>query len=170
LFLSKAERDYLLSVDRQKANHDYVCVKSRLHKKLKVFVDQELPLLLKNGYLSNIAEFRNVAENCNISKTLFAQADNRSDVNIMFESEPRITERGSPSLVGRGIANPMSERTRGFEILRNRTKFPLPALFSFEIFSNFVNSLVRIRNPTPYQSMLPCAAAAATNCGVVVVT
>ena len=38
-----------------------------------------------------------------------------SDVNIMFESEPRVTERGSPSLVGRGIANPMSERTRGFE-------------------------------------------------------
>jgi Archaeal phage integrase len=29
-----------------------------------------------------------------------------SDVNIMFESEPRVTERGSPSLVGRGIANP----------------------------------------------------------------
>jgi hypothetical protein len=24
-------------------------------------------------------------------------------------------ERGSPSLVGRGIANPMFERTRGFE-------------------------------------------------------
>ena len=34
----------------------------------------------------------------------------------MFESEPRVTERGSPSLVGRGIANPMSERTRGFEL------------------------------------------------------
>ena len=29
-----------------------------------------------------------------------------SDVNIMFESEPRVIERGSPSLVGRGIANP----------------------------------------------------------------
>jgi len=26
--------------------------------------------------------------------------------------------RGSPSLVGRGIANPMSERTRGFEMSR----------------------------------------------------
>ena len=56
--------------------------------------------------------------------------------------------RGSPSpavvraggnLVGRGIANPMSERTRGFEILsslrcfglpekEDRAKFPLPAL------------------------------------------
>src|SRR5215213_6301326 len=38
-------------------------------------------------------------------------------------------ERGSPSLVGRGIANPMSERTRGFELPINGTKFPLPALF-----------------------------------------
>ena len=26
-----------------------------------------------------------------------------------------VFERGSPSLVGRGIANPMFERTRGFE-------------------------------------------------------
>jgi hypothetical protein len=67
LFLNKAERDYLLSVDRQKTNHDYVCVKSRLHKKLKVFVDQELPLLLEKGYLSDIADFRNT------SKALVAQ-------------------------------------------------------------------------------------------------
>src|SRR5215212_592718 len=28
----------------------------------------------------------------------------------MFESEPRVTERGSPSLVGRGIANPQEFR------------------------------------------------------------
>ena len=59
LFLSKAERDYLLGKDQ--ANHDYVCIKSRLNKKLKVFVDQELPLLLENGYLSDIAEFRNTS-------------------------------------------------------------------------------------------------------------
>ena len=45
------------------------------------------------------------------------------------------SERGSPSLVGRGIANPMSERTRGFELPISSptgegggTKFPLPAL------------------------------------------
>jgi hypothetical protein len=73
LFLNKAERDYLLSVDRQKTNHDYVCVKSRLHKKLKVFVDQELPLLLEKGYLSDIAEFRNIADFRNTSKALVAQ-------------------------------------------------------------------------------------------------
>ena len=64
---------------------------------------------------------------------------------IISDTESRV--RGSPSpavraggnLVGRGIANPMSERTRGFEILsslrrfglpekEDRTKFPLPAL------------------------------------------
>lgn len=73
MFLSKAERDYLLSVGRQKSNHDYVCVKSRLHKKLKVFVDQELPLLLENGYLSDIAEFRNIADFRNASAALVAQ-------------------------------------------------------------------------------------------------
>jgi hypothetical protein len=73
LFLSKAERDYLLSVDRQKANHNYVCVKSRLNKKLKVFLDQELPLLLSKGYLSDIAEFRNIVDFRNTSMTLVAQ-------------------------------------------------------------------------------------------------
>jgi hypothetical protein len=52
--------------------------------------------------------------------------------------------RGSPSLVGRGIANPMSERTRGFEILfsfpasrrqaaKDSAKIPLPAPFLFII-------------------------------------
>ena len=46
----------------------------------------------------------------------------RSDVNIISNTGEEL--RGSPSpavraggnLVGRGIANPMSERTRGFEI------------------------------------------------------
>jgi hypothetical protein len=71
------------------------------------------------------------------------------DVNIMFKEESEAhtetefnsgsvsTERGSPSLVGRGIANPMSERTRGFEMLPSRAflregnaKVPLPALSS----------------------------------------
>lgn len=47
--------------------------------------------------------------------------------NLIHETKDFIELRGSPSLVGRGIANPMSERTRGFEILIKRTKFPLPA-------------------------------------------
>jgi hypothetical protein len=78
LFLSKAERDYLLGKD--KASHDYVCVKSRLNKKLKVFVDQELPLLLEKGYLSDIAEFRNIADFRNTSNSLVAQPAERGFV------------------------------------------------------------------------------------------
>ena len=59
--------------------------------------------------------------------------------NLIHETKDFIELRGSPSLVGRGIANPMSERTRGFEmLLKGSTRFPLPALFSFVIFSNFV--------------------------------
>lgn len=59
-------RDYLTA--KQQFDHDYVCVKYRLHKKLKVFVESELPLLLEKGYLiNNIAEFRNT------SKALVAQ-------------------------------------------------------------------------------------------------
>jgi hypothetical protein len=44
-----------------------------MHKKLKVFVDQELPLLLEKGYLSDIAEFRNIADFRNTSNDLVAQ-------------------------------------------------------------------------------------------------
>jgi hypothetical protein len=40
--------------------------------------------------------------------------------------------RGSPSLVGRGIANPMSERTRGFEMLSSRGgKYEIPTPRAF---------------------------------------
>ena len=53
---------------KQQFDHDYVCVKSRLHKKLKVFVESELPLLLEKGYLIN-----NIAEIRNTSKALVAQ-------------------------------------------------------------------------------------------------
>ncbi len=44
-------------------------IKSRLQKKLEVFVNQELPILIEKGYL-DVTEFRNVTENCN---TLVAQ-------------------------------------------------------------------------------------------------
>jgi hypothetical protein len=115
LFLSKAERDYLL--DRDQASHDYVCVKSRLNKKLKLFVDQELPLLLKKGYLSDVAEFRNIADLRNAPSGLVAQlaergfASNRQNENKnkaldgtrthdLRSSPPLILERGftKPSL------------------------------------------------------------------------
>ena len=59
-------QDYLTA--KQQFDHDHVCVKSRLHKKLKVFVESELPLLLEEGYLiDNIAVIRNT------SKALVAQ-------------------------------------------------------------------------------------------------
>jgi hypothetical protein len=110
-FLSKAEKDYLLIAtggedNNQKTNnnHNYYCVKSRLQKKLRQFTKEELPLLLQHGYL---AEFCKLAENCNIIQTKQLLGGRATSAN---------TERGSPSLVGRGIANPMSERTRGFEI------------------------------------------------------
>ena len=59
----------------------------------------------------------------------------RTSDNLIHETKDFIELRGSPrpasaggSLVGRGIANPMSERTRGFELPRKKgTKFPLPA-------------------------------------------
>ena len=64
-------------------------------------------------------------------------ADIASD-NLIHETKDFIELRGSPSLVGRAIANPMSERTRGFEILYGEkaggANVPLPALFSPLIF------------------------------------
>jgi hypothetical protein len=54
--------------------------------------------LVEQGYLT---------EFCKVSVDLVREENEKtvsSDVNIMFESEAH-TERGSPSLVGRGIAN-----------------------------------------------------------------
>jgi hypothetical protein len=53
-------------------NHDYVCIKSRLQKKLDLFKQSEPPLLIEKGYLTVndiIAEYRNpIAENGNTTK------------------------------------------------------------------------------------------------------
>jgi hypothetical protein len=94
LFLSKAERDYLLDIDQ--ASHDYVCVKSRLNKKLKVFVDQELPLLLEKGYLSDIAEFRNIADFRNAPNGLVAQPAERGFVTSINGNNNDDNEIKSP--------------------------------------------------------------------------
>ena len=120
LFLSKAERDYLLDIDQ--ASHDYVCVKSRLNKKLKVFVDQELPLLLEKGYLiNNIAEFRNIADFRYAPNGLVAQLAERGFVTGMngnnnddnaiksprWDLNPRPTVSAPPfRRRERGITNP----------------------------------------------------------------
>jgi hypothetical protein len=62
LFLSKAELDYL-TTNRQ-FNDGYIrVIKSRLQKKIEVFVNQELPIIVEKGYL-DITEFRNVTESC----------------------------------------------------------------------------------------------------------
>ncbi len=92
MFLSKAERDYLL--DKNQASHNCVCVKSRLNKKLRVFVDQELPLLLEKGYLSDIAEFRNIADFRNASNGLVAQLTERGFAS--YNDEQNNHENKSP--------------------------------------------------------------------------
>jgi hypothetical protein len=113
--LSRVELDYLTAKRQFGTDYAY-SIKSRLQKKLQQFASQELPILVEKGYLT---EFCKLTENCKVSKDLVGveggEALYHQDVNIMFEREAN-TERGSPSLVGRGIANPMSERTRGFEI------------------------------------------------------
>jgi hypothetical protein len=64
-FLSKAERDFLISKDQ--VNHHYYCVKSRLLKKLNTFTSQELPLLIEKGYLAEFGkQQQDLAENCKV--------------------------------------------------------------------------------------------------------
>ena len=65
LFLSKAESEYLTA--KQQFNDGYTrIIKSRLQKKIKVFVNQEPPILVQKGYV-DVTEFRHgsVTENCN---------------------------------------------------------------------------------------------------------
>jgi hypothetical protein len=88
-------------------------VRCRLKKKLRLLnIESEELLQRCNGSIA--ATERDGCNAVNYSSNDKKKED-KSDVNIMFESEAH-TERGSPSLVGRGIANPMSERTRGFEM------------------------------------------------------
>jgi hypothetical protein len=80
MFLSKAERDYLVSKDQ--ASHDYYCVKSRLLKKLKLFSSQELPLLIERGY-RDVAEYCKLAEkNCRVFERRDSLVRIPSDIGI----------------------------------------------------------------------------------------
>jgi hypothetical protein len=64
LFLNKAEWDYLTS--NRKFDNDYsYTIKSRLVKKLNQFINQELPLLIEKGYLT---EFCKLADNCKMQQ------------------------------------------------------------------------------------------------------
>ena len=114
LFLSKAERDYLTSKHQFNGRYSRT-IKSRLQKKLEVFVNQELPILVEKGYL-DVIEFRSVTENSNTLKPEVAQpAELGFVLERMEEKSPsrdlnpgpkcpppsfRITERGitKPSL------------------------------------------------------------------------
>jgi hypothetical protein len=143
LLLTSTERDFLLG-NREFTKTQQRYLRCRLNKKVKEFVSNELTILKDKGYIvGTIAASSNAAaKSCNAA---LRNGQQRSDVNIMFESDAHTeteldsgSERGSPSLVGRGIANPMSERTRGFEMLpsppqrgEGSTSIPLPALFSF---------------------------------------
>ena len=68
LFLSRAEWNYLTANSEISEDYSRV-IKSRLQKKLSVFVNQELPILIEKRYL-DVTKFRNVTEKCN---TLVAQ-------------------------------------------------------------------------------------------------
>jgi hypothetical protein len=66
LFLSIAERDYLTS--NRKFDNDYsYTIKSRLVKKLHQFINQELPLLIEKGYLT---EFCKLTDNCKVQQEI----------------------------------------------------------------------------------------------------
>jgi hypothetical protein len=66
LFLSKAERDYLTS--NRKFDNDYsYTIKSRLVKKLHQFINQELPLLIEKGYLTELCK---LTDNCKVQQEI----------------------------------------------------------------------------------------------------
>ena len=74
-----------------------------INKKLQTFAELEVPLFLNKGF--SVTTSSNAA-------TISSNATDGIYCQNLYE----ISGRGSPSLAGRGIANPMSERTRGFEI------------------------------------------------------
>ncbi|HKI07529.1 MAG TPA: hypothetical protein VKA09_03980 [Nitrososphaeraceae archaeon] len=76
MFLSKAERDYLLSAGTslQISDGNSRVIKSRLQKKIERFASEELPILIEKGLILSsmlpanvVTEIRNrsVAKNCN---------------------------------------------------------------------------------------------------------
>jgi hypothetical protein len=89
LFLSKVERDYLTANSEISGGYSRV-IKSRIQKKVEVFVNQELLLLIEKGYL-DVTEFRNVTDNRN---ALVAQSGRER--RLSFENTKN-NENKSPS-------------------------------------------------------------------------
>lgn len=56
MVLSKTELEYLQG-RRSQFNTDYgYTIKCRLHRKLQQFIEQELPILIEKGYLTDISK------------------------------------------------------------------------------------------------------------------
>ena len=118
MFLSKAERDFLVA--NKQATHDYYCVKSRLQKKLRQFTTQELPLLIEKGYI-DLAEYRKVAENCNVSIALVAQPGRAKEKTITIPTTNNI-ENESPrwaSIPQPKVSVPHNMKSEGLRNLRS---------------------------------------------------
>jgi hypothetical protein len=124
LILTSTECDFLLG-NREFTKTQQRYLRCRLNKKVEEFVSNELTILQDKGYIvGTIAASSNAAaKSCNAA---LRNGQQRSDVNIMFESDAHTeteldsesgSERGSPSLVGRGIANPQEERGRQLNLL-----------------------------------------------------
>jgi hypothetical protein len=104
-FLSKAEREYLS--DSLAISDGYSrTMRSRLHKKVQLFVSQELPILIEKGY---VTEFRNITENCNV---LNGSAGSGTFVPFSF-SKRRGERNFEPTRpFGHGISNPTPYQAR----------------------------------------------------------
>src|SRR3712207_1771100 len=130
MFLSKAEWDYLTSNRQFDDDYSYT-IKSRLVKKINQFANQELPLLIEKGYLT---------EFCKLT-------DNR-----------KVQQGEGSSLVGRGIANPGGDSSgfREKEKVKERGEWDFRSVSvlrrKFEPTRPFGHG---ISNPTPYQARRP---------------
>jgi hypothetical protein len=88
-------------------------IKSRLQKKLEMFVNQELPILVEKGYL-DVTEFRNVTENRNalvaqLAERGFAsynEQNNRENKSPRWDLNPRPKVSAPPLRDERGITKP----------------------------------------------------------------
>jgi hypothetical protein len=74
LFLSKAERDYLTAKRHFSDDYSYT-TKCRLQKKGELFANEELPLLVEQGYLT---EIRKLTKNCKVSSDVVVAQPGRA--------------------------------------------------------------------------------------------
>jgi hypothetical protein len=109
--LTRSEIEYLQGQKQVSMEYERQ-IRSRISRKLRTFQKLESPLLIRRGF--NVTTDSHIVTTDSHAEPTGDFGHGISDVNIMCEAKSH-SGRGSPSLVGRGIANPMSERTRGFE-------------------------------------------------------